>query len=259
MDPQFEKLPSGKSVVRQFADDGTLMREQHSYGLIDIGITFHFIGGVKVEELYFAKRRMVGRRAYEKARAAYPDMPAADLSIEDTSGSIMTDLRKEQHRRKAAAEKRLSESAESRFPRPASTNWLRVISGGQAHLVVFTSRDWKVLFKERLLPTGGEWLCLFGFDGPPPGKEGSVAEGLIVGYEVTGDRAAMLQASRKLLDEVRAYVSPVRDPTWDTFSVRRKPKPRKPALLAWPTVLPPLIDFLASLNVPTVTIFNHHR
>src|SRR5436190_6249273 len=236
MDPQIEKLPSGKTIRRHYADDGSLLEETHSYGLVDIAIEICFTKGIKTSELYFAKRRMIGRHAYEKARTAYPDMPTADPTLEDTSGSLMTAVRQQQRRNKAESEKRLAESAESRFPRPANTNWLRVISGEQAHLVLFASRDWKVLSRERSIPTGHEWLQLFGFDGPPPGKGGSVAEGLIVGYEVTGHREAMLLASRKLLKEVQAYVPPLRDPTWCNFSVRRKAKPKKIPPLAWPTV-----------------------
>jgi hypothetical protein len=259
MDPHFEKLPSGKTILRRYADDGSIIEEHHSYGLLDIGIQISFTAAAKTSETYFLKRRMVGRRAYEKARAAYPDMPVADTAVEDFSGSLMPLVRQQERRNKAESEKRLAESAESRFPRPAGTNWLRVISDEQAHLVLFASRDWKVLSRERSIPTGGEWLRLFGFDGPPPGQGGSVAEGLIVGYEVTGDVEAMVKASRQLLKEVQVYIPPRPDPTWCSFSVRPKPKPRKPASLAWPTALPPLIDFLASLNVSTVTIFNHHR
>src|SRR5436190_1892964 len=236
MDSHFERLPSGKTILRRYADDGSIIEEHHSYGLLDICIQLSFTAAAKTSETYFLKRRMVGRRAYEKARAAYPDMPVADHAVEDFSGSLMRLVRQQDRRNKAESERRLNESAESRFPRPASTNWLRVISGEQAHLVLFASRDWKVLSRERSIPTGGEWLRLFGFDGAPPGQGGSVAEGLIVGYEVTGHREAMLLASRKLLKEVQAYVPPLRDPTWCNFSVRRKAKPKKIPPLAWPTV-----------------------
>jgi len=118
----------------------------------------------------------------------------------------MTLLRQQERRNKAESEKRLAESAESQYPRLASTNWLRIISGEQAHLVLFASRDWEVLSRDRSIPIGEEWLQLFGFHQPPPGKAGSVAEGLVVGYEVTGNRQAMLQASLQLLQEVQAYV-----------------------------------------------------
>lgn len=259
MDPQYEKLPTGKIIIRQFADDGTIEREQQSYGLLDIGIDYHFNSGVKVEELYFAKRRMVGRRSYEKARLSYPDMPTADDSLEDVCGGLLTDLRKEQRRKKTEAEERLALSAESRFPRPAGTNWLRVISGEQGHLVEFASRDWKSLSRDRSISTGPDWLSLFGFDGPDDVKGRSVAEGPIIGYEVVGNRQAMLEASRKLLDEVRAYTPATRDPTWCNFSVRKKPKPRRPKPLTWTSVLPPLIQFLEGLNAQTVKVYNHHQ
>jgi hypothetical protein len=257
MEPQIQKLPSGKSILRQFADDGAITQETHSYGLLDIAIQLYFKDGAKVEEIYFANRRMVSCRTYEKARVGYPDMPAADLKLEDVSGGLLTDIRREQRRKKAEAEKRLAASAESRFPRPVGTNWLRIISADRAHLVEFASRDWKALAREKSLPTGQSWLSLFGFHGPPGGS--SLAEGLIVGYETLGRREEMLQASRNLLDEVRNFVPATRDPTWCTFSVRKKPKPRKPKPLSWERLLPKIIEFLEGLSAPTVTIYNHHR
>ena len=257
MEPQIEKLASGKAILRQFAADGSVTQETHSYGMLDIAIQLHFKEGTKVEELYFANRRMVSRRTYEQARVSYPDMPAADLRLEDVSGGLLSDLRREQRRKKAEAERRLTASAESRFPRPVGTNWLRIISADRAHLVKFASRDWKVLAREKTLPTGPRWLSLFGFDGPPNGT--SVFEGLIVGYETVGRREEMLHASRMLVDEVRDFTPASRDPTWGSFSVRKKAKPRKAKPLAWAHLLPKIIEFLEGLSAPTVTIFNHHQ
>jgi hypothetical protein len=257
MEPQIEKLASGKAILRQFAADGAVVQETHSYGLLDIAIQLHFKEGTKIEEIYFANRRMVSRRSYEKARVSYPDMPPADLQLEDVSGGLLTDLRREQRRKKAEAESRLTASAESRFPRPAGTNWLRIISADRAHLVEFASRDWKVLAREKSLPTGPRWLSHFGFDGPPGGT--SVFEGLIVGYETIGRREEMLHASRMLLGEVRDFTPIPRERTWCNFSVRKKAKPRKAKPVAWAHLLPKIIDFLESLSAPTVTIFNHHR
>src|SRR4051812_28409879 len=170
---KFEQLPSGKRVLRRFGEDGTLVEEQHSYGVADIAIRISFSEGVKVDETYIAKKRMVGRKSYEKARVAFPDMPAADTAVEDFGTSLLRGARQQQRQNKIDAERRLAESAESRFPRPASTNWLRVISGEQSHLVVFASRDWKILCREPRLPTGREWLHVFGFDGTlESGKSG---------------------------------------------------------------------------------------
>ena len=263
MEPVFkhEQLPSGKVIMRRFADDGTLLEEQHTYGVLDIGIQYDFSKGVKIAETYFAKRRMVGRRTYEKSRVAYPDMPSADAVSEDFGASLLREARKQQRQNKAEAERRLAESAESRFPRPASTNWLRVIAGEKSHLVLFASRDWKVLSRERNIPTGREWLHVFGFDGTlcGTGEGGSVAKGLEVGFEVTSNREAMLNASRRLLTEVSEFAAnPPEISRWrGSVRPRRKPRPMPP--LAWPTVLPPLIEFLSALQEPTVTIFNHHR
>ena len=255
---QHEQLPSGKVVIRRFGDDGLLADEQHSHGLLDIGIRYDFKAGVKIDETYFANRRMVGRRTYEKARVAYPDMPPADNAIEDFGASLLTEVRKQQRRKKAEAAERLANSAESRYPRPESTNWLRVISGDHAHLVVFASRDWKLLARERTIPTGQAWLDLFGFGGRP-GSTNSVARGVEVGFEVPGDREAMLTASRTLLAEINAFAqNPPETSRW-SGSIRPRAKPRKPPPTAWLIVLPPLIEFLAGLPDPSVTIFNHHQ
>lgn len=256
MEPQFshEQLPSGKKVIREFGSDGFLEEEHNSYGLLDIGIVRNFQSGSKVNEMYYVNRRLVSRRSYEKARVRYEDMPPADSALEDWGGSLLGDVRKEQRQNKADAERRLRESDESRFPRPNSTNWLRVIAGDKAHLVLFASRDWKVLARERRIPTGREWLHQFGFDGLS-----SVARGLEVGFEVIGEREALLSASKRLLIEVVDYTNNPPDTTTWGGSVRPRPKKRKPPRLAWVTVLPPLIKFLSSLSDAQVKIFNHHR
>ena len=188
-------------------------------------------------------------------------MPQADNAIEDFGSTLLQMARKQQRQNKAEAERRLAESAESRFPRPSSTNWLRVISGEQSHLVLFASRDWKVLSRERTIPVGREWLHVFGFDGTIGGLggSGSVAKGLEVGFEVIGNRNAMLEVSRRLLSEVTEYAAnPPKVSHWSgSVQPRRKPKRMPP--VAWLTVLPPLIEFLSALEEPTATIFNHHR
>jgi hypothetical protein len=253
-----EELPSGKVITRHFAPDGALLEEHHVFGILDIGISFGFRNGVKVDESYFSKQRMISRNGYEKARVGYPDMPAPEANLEDSGGSLLRKMRQQQRRNKAEAERRLAESAESRYPRPASTNWLRVISGDKAYLVIFASRDWKVLARERSLPSGRDWLNAFGFGGPRDRKP-SLGEGLEVGFEVDGDRNEMLNVSRTLLDETTKFVANLPEPSRWSGSIRPWAKPRKPPPLIWPTVLPPLIEFLAGLSEPTVKIFNHHR
>lgn len=250
-----EQLPTGKLIVRHFGEDGSLADEQHTYGVLDIGIKFDFRAGVKVAETYFSKRRLVGRRTYEKARIDYPDMPPADNVAEDFGSLLLQGVRKQQRQNKMEAERRLAESAESQFPRPASSNWLRVIAGEESHLVIFASRDWKALAKERTIPTGREWLRLFGFSG----TGGGVAKGLEVGFEVIGEREAMLNASRLLLTEVNAFAASPPEITRWSGSIRPRPRQRKKPELAWPMVLPPLIEFLVSLQDVKVKIFNHHR
>ncbi len=95
-----EELPSGKLIMRHFGEDGSLVEETHSYGTLDIGIKYEFEAGVKVYETYFAKRRMVSRRSYEKARTAYADMPTADATLEDIGAQMLHAAAKErrQHR-----------------------------------------------------------------------------------------------------------------------------------------------------------------
>jgi hypothetical protein len=255
--PEYEKLSSGKTIVRRFDEnDKSLLDETHSYGILEIAIKCSFSKGVKTDELYFTKRRMVSRRTYEKARIDYADMPPADGTIEDLGSLLLRGARKQQLQNKAEAERRLAESAESYFPRPASTNWLRVISGEKSHLVVFASRDWKVLSRESSIPMGRHWLRSFGFHGTP--GSGGIAKGLEVGFEVTGDRLTMLNDSKSLLSEVTAFVNNPTEPSQWQGSIRPRRKPRK-HILAWPSVLPPLIEFLSGLQEPKVTIYNHHR
>jgi hypothetical protein len=66
---QHEELPSGKSITREFDAEGRVVKETHLYGMLDIGITIEFDGGVKTSELYFAKRQMVSRNKCDKARS----------------------------------------------------------------------------------------------------------------------------------------------------------------------------------------------
>ncbi len=258
---EHEVLPSGKTIIRDFDTNGLLCREQHTYGTLDIGISYTFQNGIKIEETYFSKKRLVSRKSYEKARVNYQDMPAPDIAIEDWGENLLRDIRAQQKRRKLEAEKRLAESEESRFSRPESTNWLRVIAKGKVHLVEFASRDWKLLSREKSIPTGREWLRQFGFSGPPRSKsDGSVvARDLEIGYEVVGNRVAMLEASRAVLGELDNFIkNPPEISVWHG-SIRPRPKPRKKPEPTWPEVLPPLIKFLSELQEPTVKIFNHHQ
>lgn len=101
-----ETLPSGKTVIRKFGGDGKLLEETHSYGLPDISCQICYGDGKKINELYFVKKRMVGRARYEKERASYPDMPAADEALEDLGAQLMKAARKEQKQRAEANKRR---------------------------------------------------------------------------------------------------------------------------------------------------------
>jgi hypothetical protein len=105
--PKHEKLPSGKSISRQFDDDGSLVMESHGYGLLDIAIQFSFKAGVKIEETYFSKRRVVSRRAYEKVRTNYKDMPPADTVLEDWGAKLLKDMAKERREHQVEASKHI--------------------------------------------------------------------------------------------------------------------------------------------------------
>ena len=109
-----EKLPSGKMIRRTFEEDGSLIEESHGYGLLDIGIKYEFEAGVKVRETYFAKRRIVSRRTYEKARVAYADMPAADGTLEDWGADLLKAVAKERRRRRMEAERHTPDPGEAR-------------------------------------------------------------------------------------------------------------------------------------------------
>ena len=82
----------------------------------------------------------------------------------------------------------------------AATNWIQIADGLRSLRFEFASRDWKVLMGPHV-PEGAAWLTAFGFNGPPGT---SVARGLEVGYEVEGERDAMLGASSALLVRVEA-------------------------------------------------------
>jgi len=141
------------------------------------------------------------------------------------------------------------------MPAPPSTNWLRIDSGGKSHTVTFASHDWKMLNQ---LPMGRHWLMSFGFLGPTKATIATIAKGPLIGYEVVGDREIMLSDSRALLPEVVAYAHDPTPPSYFHGSMRPRKLPRKRPI-TWPTVLPPVIDFLASLDATKVTIYNHHR
>src|SRR5262245_52889603 len=101
---EHEQLPSGKTIVRQFDSDGLLLQEQHSYGLVEIGITFSFQAGTKIGEMYFSNRRVCSRRTYERRRAVYPDMLPPDLTRPDDGAALLRAVAAQgQAERRAAA------------------------------------------------------------------------------------------------------------------------------------------------------------
>jgi hypothetical protein len=109
-----EQLPSGKTIIRHFGDDGSLVEETHGYGTLDIAINYVFRSGTKVDETYFAKCRMVSRRTYEKARAAYNDMPAADGTQQDGGAELLRAAAREQRHRSVEAKQHRPDHDEAR-------------------------------------------------------------------------------------------------------------------------------------------------
>lgn len=105
MQPQHEQLPSGKTIMRQFDAQGRVTSETHQYDMLTIGLKMEFVEGVKTGETYLFKRCLVSRARYEKARADYPDMPAADTSLPDSCGELVKLAAREQRkfRQKAKA------------------------------------------------------------------------------------------------------------------------------------------------------------
>jgi hypothetical protein len=88
-----EQLPTGKTIARRFSRNGSVVEEHHFYGDLDIGIKYFFKSGVKTDEMYFFRGRLVSRRVYEKARADYKDMPHADQKSEDWGGQLLKAVR----------------------------------------------------------------------------------------------------------------------------------------------------------------------
>lgn len=82
----------------------------------------------------------------------------------------------------------------------STTNWIRLTGSAEPYTFVFRSRDWKVLTHLRD-PVASAWMSAFGFS--PGGPEFSVSRGLQIGYEVSGNRATMLDATERLIERLR--------------------------------------------------------
>lgn len=109
MSEESEDFPSGKKVIRTIDDDGSLSSEMHSYGMLDIAVNMEYSNGQKTTETYYVKKRLAGRKRYEKARLDYPDMPSADDAMADTGAELIKLVGKEK-KQKAAANKRRREN-----------------------------------------------------------------------------------------------------------------------------------------------------
>lgn len=111
-----EELPSGKTIMRRFDEDGRVASESHTYGMLDIGITMEFNAGAKTGEMYFVNKKLVSRKRYEKARGEYADMPPPDAQLEDFGGELLKGVRAERQQRARAANEHVPD-AEAVGPR----------------------------------------------------------------------------------------------------------------------------------------------
>jgi len=109
-----EQLPSGKTIIRHFGDDGSLVEETHGHGVLDIAIKYDFRSGVKNSESYFFRSRLVSRRTYERARGKYKDMPAADGAIEDWGATLLRGIAREARQRSAEEKQHRPDSNQAR-------------------------------------------------------------------------------------------------------------------------------------------------
>lgn len=97
--------PDGVMVGTQRDDDGTLLEESFTVGLIEIGITRTFTDGVLSDERYICRNRLVSRAKYEEVRLAYPGLPPADPVKGGAWDGFLSKVAKEKRRaRKAIAE-----------------------------------------------------------------------------------------------------------------------------------------------------------
>jgi len=97
-------LPSGKQITLFLDARGNLLSENHSYGMLQLSLERKFQGGAMESETYIGKRRLITRAAYEKARAMYPDMPAADTTMPDLASELAQWVRAEARKKKPKRE-----------------------------------------------------------------------------------------------------------------------------------------------------------
>ncbi|MFZ6778823.1 hypothetical protein ACO0LD_18520 [Undibacterium sp. Ji83W] len=87
-----EKLPSGKSISKEFDRHGKQWREKHWYGFLDIMINIEFTCSQPIVS-YTVKKKVASKKKYELARVNYPDMPAADQNIVDFDAAFRRALK----------------------------------------------------------------------------------------------------------------------------------------------------------------------
>lgn len=118
---EMSTLPSGKRISRLFAMDSSLLDESHFYrgsnGKTGILLKTSFDHGRKTGEVYIQNGRVASREVYERERAKYPDMPAADTSVVDSGMDGLRKLKDDTRRREEEAKRRASMSPAERLDR----------------------------------------------------------------------------------------------------------------------------------------------
>ncbi len=61
MAKESERFPSGRVILRTLDAEGQLVKEIHSYGMLEIACTREFAKGKKIGESYIVKKRVAGR------------------------------------------------------------------------------------------------------------------------------------------------------------------------------------------------------
>jgi hypothetical protein len=103
-------LASGQLVSRTLAPDGGVIDESHLRGgsghKTALGLIAHFDHGKKAGESYLYDGHLASREVYERERAAYPDMPAADTTVVDRGMDDDRKLKEDRARQQVEAKRR---------------------------------------------------------------------------------------------------------------------------------------------------------
>jgi hypothetical protein len=92
----FEKLESGKTIIRAYDNDGALVEESHVYRTRPVvSITLAFKDGKIVDESYMVDLKSVSRKKYEDASKKFSDMPLAGSALSEAEN--IKEIKKIEH------------------------------------------------------------------------------------------------------------------------------------------------------------------